>query len=112
LHTVQKTAAFEARASAKRAPAAPAARASTKTAARRPKAVPRPSPAEAADALDDAWAVLSEALVIREQLSTACAEVKTAIDAIRARLERLGIMILEKEADDPQPADQLLEQGS
>jgi len=63
---------------------------------------------DAADMADEAWAVLSESLVIREQLSYACAEVKIAIDAIRARLDLLGVKILEANDDEPHPADELL----
>jgi hypothetical protein len=64
--------------------------------------------ADAADMADEAWAVLSESLVIREQLSYACAEVKVAIDAIRARLDLLGVKILDASDDESQPADELL----
>jgi len=40
---------------------------------------------DAADTLDEAWAVLSDSLVVREQLNQACVEVKIAIDAIKMR---------------------------
>ena len=63
---------------------------------------------DGADALDEAWAVLSESLVIREQLDHACAEVKLAIDAIQQRLGRLAVKIVEHDEADWHPADQLL----
>jgi hypothetical protein len=65
-------------------------------------------PGDAADMADEAWAVLSESLVIREQLTYACAEVKVAIDAIRARLDLLGVKILDASGDESRPADEFL----
>jgi hypothetical protein len=73
-------------------------------------ATPAPSKAalDAADALDEAWAVLSESMVIREQLSQACSEVKLAIDAIKSRLDQLGVKIIEHGDVDVHPAGELL----
>jgi hypothetical protein len=61
-----------------------------------------------ADAVDEAWAILSESLVIREQLSQACTEVRLAIDSIKARLDRVAVKIIEHGETDAHPADQLL----
>ena len=54
-----------------------------------------------------AWAVLSESLVIREQLNQACVEVKVTIDAIKMRLDRLALKIVDYDGAAPHPADQL-----
>jgi hypothetical protein len=62
---------------------------------------------DAADTLDEAWAVLSDSLVVREQLNQACVEVKIAIDAIKMRLDRLAIKMLEREEALLHPVDQL-----
>ena len=59
------------------------------------------------DTLDEAWAVLSESLVIREQLNQACVEVKVTIDAIKMRLDRLALKIVDYDGAAPHPADQL-----
>jgi len=67
---------------------------------------------DAADTLDEAWAVLSESLVIREQLNQACVEVKGAIDAIKMRLDRLALKMLEHEAAPPHPVEQLRRRAS
>jgi hypothetical protein len=71
-------------------------------------AAPNGGSPDAGDALDEAWAVLSESIVIREQLDHACVEVKVAIDAIKQRLDRLAVKILEYDEADWHPADQLL----
>jgi hypothetical protein len=44
-----------------------------------------------ADALDDAWTVLSECLAIREGLDQVCAELQNAIDGVRQRLASLTL---------------------
>jgi hypothetical protein len=43
-----------------------------------------------ADAADEAWSILTECIVMREGLEQACAEIETAIGAVRRRLHDLG----------------------
>lgn len=42
---------------------------------------------------DEAWSLLSECLVIREELSQACTEIKAAMSAVQERLGRLAVRI-------------------
>ena len=50
-----------------------------------------------ADAVDDAWSVLSECLAIREGLNQVCEEIQSAIDGIQERLATLTLS-LERDA--------------
>jgi hypothetical protein len=45
------------------------------------------------DAVDDAWAVLNECLVIREGLDQMCAEIQSAINRVRDQLSALTLSI-------------------
>jgi hypothetical protein len=42
---------------------------------------------------DDAWSLLTECLLIREELDQACIEIKAAIEAVHTRLRRLRITL-------------------
>jgi len=44
-----------------------------------------------AEALDDAWSILTECLVIREGLEQACTEIQTAIASVHERLRKLDV---------------------
>jgi hypothetical protein len=51
------------------------------------------APGEEGEALDDAWTLLGECLVIREGLDQACIEVQAAINGVRDRLAALAVRI-------------------
>ncbi len=58
------------------------------------------------DLLDDASALLSECLMIREGLDQACAEIQSAISAVRERLLALTLTI------EGQPQEEISEDGA
>ena len=63
--------------------------------------------ASPADAADDAWALLTDCLVIREGLQQVCVEMQEAITAIQHRLDALAMSF-----EDARPAERLEADGA
>lgn len=57
------------------------------------------------ETLDEAWTLLSECLVIREELVQACTEIGAAIGVVHERLRNLAVKIDGLSSEEPSPSD-------